>query len=271
MADRTETSSSRTLKTVTRAFDVIRALEELDGARVTELADHLDMSKSAVYNHLTTLRDNKFVIQEGTTYSLSLQFLLLGEYVRNQNKLYEIGKSEIEKLADETGEYAHLATEQHGLNVNLYKVRGEKAVGSEYQTSKLQKPDYLHFSGTGKSILAFLPSDHVDEIVDRYGLIRKTENTITDREALFTELERIRERGYAYNDEEEIEGLKAIGAPVLDRNGRVLGSLSISGPTNRMNETEYHNMVVEKVVNAANVIEVNINMSESETNLPKFI
>ncbi|WP_248910150.1 IclR family transcriptional regulator [Halocatena marina] len=271
MVDGSENSSSRTLKTVTRAFDVIHALEELDGARVTELATHLDMSKSAVYNYLTTLREKKFVIQEGNTYSLSLRFLLLGEYVRNQNKLYEIGKPEIENLADETGEYAHLATEQHGLSVNLYKVRGEKAVGSNYQTNKLQKPDYLHFSATGKSILAYLPPGRVDTIVDRYGLTGKTKNTITDRETLFEELDQIQERGYAYNDEEEIEGLKAIGAPVLDRDGRVLGSLSISGPTNRMNETEYHNMVVEKVTNAANVIEVNINMSEDETDLPKFI
>ncbi|WP_435157570.1 IclR family transcriptional regulator [Haladaptatus sp. DFWS20] len=271
MGKRTESGSSRTLKTVSRSFDVIRALEELDGARVTELADHLGMSKSAVYNHLTTLRENKFVIQEGNTYLLSLQFLLFGEYVRNQNKLYNIGKSEIENLADETGEYAHLATEQHGLSVNLYKVRGQKAVGSDYQTTKLQKPDYLHFSATGKSILAFLTTDRVNAIIDRYGLIRKTKNTITDRETLFAELEQIRERGYAYNDEEEIEGLKAIGAPIIDRNGRVLGSLSVSGPTNRMNEAEYHDVIVEKVTNAANVIEVNINMSENETDLPKFI
>jgi len=271
MTNPTETGSSRTLKTVTRAFDVIQALEEFDGARVTELADHLDMSKSAVYNHLTTLRENKFVVQEGNTYSLSLQFLLLGEYVRNQNKLYSIGKPEIESLADETGEYAHLATEQHGLSVNLYKVRGDKAVGSNYQTTKLQKPDYLHFSATGKSILASLPSDRVDAIVDRYGLVRKTENTITDREELLSALEQIRERGYAYNDEEEIEGLKAIGAPVMDRSGSVLGSVSVSGPTNRMNETEYHDTIVEKVTNAANVIEVNINMAEREGDHPKFI
>ncbi|MGA9401442.1 IclR family transcriptional regulator [Haladaptatus sp.] len=271
MTDRTETGSSRTLKTVTRAFDVIQALEELNGAGVTELAEHLDMSKSAVYNHLATLRENKFVVQEGSTYSLSLQFLLLGEYVRNQNKLYSIGKEEIESLADETGEYAHLATEQHGLSVNLYKVRGAKAVGSNYQTSKLQKPDYLHFSATGKSILASLPAERVNGIIDRYGLVRKTKNTITDREELLAELEEIRERGYAYNDEEEIEGLKAIGAPVLDREDRVLGAVSVSGPTNRMNEAEYHDTMVEKVTNAANVIEVNINMAEQESDHPNFI
>ena len=268
MTDQPTTGSPRTLRTVSRAFGVIRALEELDGAGVTELADHLGVSKSVVYNYLATLRENKFVVKEGDTYSLSLQFLLVGEYVRNQNMLYRVAKPEIETLAEETGEYAHLSTEQHGLSVNLYKVKGEKAVGSDYQTSKLQRPDYLHFSATGKSILAHLSRERVEEIVDRYGLKRKTENTITDRDALFAELEEIRERGYAYNDEEEIEGLRAIGAPIRNRHGRVLGSLSVSGPINRMNEKQYHDTIVEKVTNAANVVEVNINMAETDDDFP---
>jgi DNA-binding IclR family transcriptional regulator len=271
MPDQTGSDSPRTLKTVSRAFDVIRALEELDGAGVTELADHLDISKSAAYSYLATLREDKFVVKRDDVYVLSLQFLLVGEYVRNQNVLYRTGKSEIESLAEETGEYAHLATEQHGLGVNLYKVRGEKAVGSDYQTSKLQRPDYLHFSATGKSILAHLPRERVEDIVDRYGLKRKTANTITDRDELFAELERIRERGYAYNDEEEIEGLVAVGAPVLDREGGVLGSLSVSGPTNRMKDDRYHESIVEMVTNAANVVEVNINMADSDDDYPDFV
>lgn len=265
-----DADSPRTLKTVERTFEVVRGLEALDGAGVTELADHLGMSKSAVYNHLSTLRESRYVVKDGDEYALSLQFLLLGEYVRNHDTLYEQGKAELETLADETGEYAHLATEQHGLGVNLYKVRGEKAVGTDYQTSKLQKPDYLHFSATGKAILAHLPRERVEEIIDTHGLVRKTKHTITDPEALFEELERVREQGYATNDQEEIKGLMAVGAPVLDREDRVLGSVSVSGPVNRMNDDEYHERVVEQVTNAANIIEVNINMADTDADLPDF-
>jgi len=272
MADEhaTGAGSPRTLQTVSRAFDVVRALEELDGAGVTELADHLDLSKSAVYNYLTTLREETFVVKEGSTYRLSLQFLLVGEYVRNQNTLYRIGRSEVEELAESTGEYAHLSTEQHGLNVNLYKVSGEKGIGDEYQTSKLQRADYLHFSATGKAILAHLPRERVDWIVDRYGLPSRTENTVTDLEALFEALEEVRERGYALNDEEEITGLQAIGAPVLNRHGRVLGSISVSGPVKRLKEPGYNEEVVDAVVSTANVIEVNVNMADSDDDFPTF-
>jgi DNA-binding IclR family transcriptional regulator len=270
MANEPTTGSPRTLKTVSRAFDVVRALEELDGAGVTELADHLDLSKSVVYNYLNTLREEKYVVKEQGTYRLSLQFLLVGEYVRYRNILYRIGKPELETLAEKTGEYAHLATEQHGLGVNLYKVSGEKAVGSAYQVTKLQWADYLHYSATGKAILAHLPRERVNWIVDRYGLPAKTEATITDRDELFEELETIRERGYSLNDEEEIKGLQAIGAPVMNRHGRVLGSISVSGPVRRMKRPGYHEDLIDSVINTANVIEVNVNMEESDDEFPTF-
>ena len=262
--------SPRILKTVSRALGIVRALEELDGASVTELADHMDISKSAAYNYLMTLEDGQFVVKSGGTYTLSLQFLLLGEYVRNRNPLYEAGKDEVERLANETGEYAHLATVQHGLSMNLYKVQGEKAVGSDYQTVKLQRPDYLHVSATGKAMLAHLPREEVKGILDQYGLTRRTENTITDRDALFEELRGARERGYVYNNEEEVEGLQAIGAPILDRSGHTLGALSVSGPVKRMSDPAYHDAIVEQVVNAANVVEVNLNMARSNDDLPEI-
>jgi len=270
MDEERSTGSPRTLQTVSRAFDVVRALESLDGAGVTELAEHLDVSKSVAYNYLTTLREERFVVKEGDTYRLSLQFLLVGEYVRNQNALYRIGHGEVEELAATTGEYAHLSTEQHGLNVNLYKVSGEKGVGVDYQTSKLQRADYLHFSATGKAILAHLPHERVEWVVDQYGLPVRTENTITDRDALFEELARVREQGYALNDEEEIMGLQAIGAPVLNRHDRVLGSISVSGPVKRLKDPDYHEQVVDAVVSTANVIEVNVNMAESDDDFPTF-
>jgi DNA-binding IclR family transcriptional regulator len=270
MTNDRSTGSPRTLKTVSRAFDIIRALEELDGAGVTELADHLDLSKSVVYNYLSTLRSEKFVVKDGEAYELSLQFLLVGEYVRYQNTLYRLGKPELDELAEKTGEFAHLATEQHGLGVNLYKVSGEKAVGSDYQVNKLQRADYLHFSATGKAILAHLPRERIEWILDRYGLPEKTASTITSRDELFEELETIREQGYSLNDEEEITGLQAIGAPVTNRHGRVLGSISVSGPVRRMKGSEYHEQLIDEVINTANVIEVNINMAESDEEFPTF-
>ena len=261
--------SPRTLKTVERDFEVISALQDLQGAGVTEIADHLGMSKSAVYNHLATLRKLRFVVKEGDTYRLGLRFLLLGEFVRNQNELFRHARDEIDALARETGEYAHLSTEQHGLSVNLYKAKGDRAVGTDYQTRRLQKPDYLHFSATGKAILAHLPRDRVEEIIENHGLERNTEHTVTDPEELFAALERIRERGYSTNEEEQVKGIYAIGAPILDDSGWALGSLSVSGPVNRFQDEDYHDRIVGLVTETANVIEVNVTTDEAG-DLPNF-
>ncbi|WP_248898234.1 IclR family transcriptional regulator [Haloplanus halobius] len=263
--DPIQPESPRTLKTVERTAQILEALETLDGAGVTELATHLSLSKSTAYHYLTTLRQEDLVVKNGDQYELSLQFLLAGEYVRNRNRLYKYGKDEVEDLAESTGEYANLFTEEHGMGINLYKVRGSDAVGSGYQTDKLQRPDYLHCTATGKAILAYLPRERVDEILDQHGLPEQTANTITDRDELFDELDTVRQQGYAHNDEEEVEGLRAVGAPVIDRNENVLGSLSVAGPTSRLKGEHFKDQLPEKVQSAANVIEVNLNMATHES------
>ncbi|WP_327053990.1 IclR family transcriptional regulator [Halomicrococcus gelatinilyticus] len=271
MDDQSETGSPRTLKTVARAIDIIQALEELGGAGITELADTLGLSKSSTYNYLGTLQENRLVVRDGDTYRLSYQFLHIGRSVRDRATIYQHGREELARLAHDTGRYVHLATEEHGLAVDLYKVKGEEAIGSRYQLSKLQRPDYLHFSATGKAILAHLPESRVDWIVDEYGLTRRTANTITDRAALAEELERTRERGYSINREEEIEGIRAVGAPILGQDDDVLGSISVSGPAHRMQDDGYRAELVDAVTDTANVIEVNINTADADVDgFPDF-
>ncbi len=260
-------NSSRTLETVSRACDVISALNELDGAGVTELATHLSISKSSTHSYLNTLLEKKIVVKEQSTYKLSLELLYLGNTVRHRNVLFTYGRSAAEKLADESGEYVHLMCEQHGLERNVYKVKGKRAVGSEYHVSKEQNADYLHFTSTGKAVLASISQNRVKDIIDEYGLTAKTQNTITDRESLFEEISAIREQGYAFNNEEEVVGIRAVGAPIQDANGKVHGAISVSGPSNRLTGEFYNEELPKLVTEKANVIEANINMSNTELSI----
>jgi DNA-binding IclR family transcriptional regulator len=152
----------------------------------------------------------------------------------------------------------------------LYKSKGQEAIGRQYQQSKLQRPDYLHYSATGKAMLAFMPAERVDWILDEYGLVKRTANTITDRDALLSELETVRENGYAVNREEEIEGIRAVGAPIRTPDGEVLGSVSISGPAHRIQTPEYQSQMVGAITDAANRIEVNINTASKQGDFPSF-
>lgn len=261
MTEDEQKDKPRTLKTVTMASRVLEAAREHDGIGVSELADTLDISKSTAYIHLKTLEENGFLVHNDNTYKLAFKFTAFGEYARNQSPLYRYGKPEVDNLAEETDQYTHIVTEENSYGVNLYQVKGDYSIDGEYQSEKNQRRDHLHYTASGKAILAHLPRERVTDIIDRRGLPSRTANTITDRETLFNELEQIRERGYAYNDEEEIEGFRAIGVPVRDSNGSVLGALSVSGPMSFMQDDRYQSHLPECVTRSANVIEVNINMN----------
>lgn len=259
--------SSRTLSTVATTARVIEALKSLRGATATELMEELDLSRAAVYNHVTTLRENNYVVKDGTTFRLSPLFITLGEFVRSEDTLYQFGRSEVDRLVAETGEYAQLVTELHGKGVIIYKKQGENAVGSEYLSAVQQNRFHLHYTAAGKAILAHLSEERVEEIINRHGLPKRTESTITSRAELHDALEEIRDRGYAYNDGEEVEGLRVVGSPIIAPEGDVIGALSLSGPVSRMRDDRYHEKLPELVMRRSNIIEVNVNMSRKSSDI----
>ncbi|WP_218055038.1 IclR family transcriptional regulator, partial [Haloparvum sedimenti] len=96
-----------------------------------------------------------------------------------------------------------------------------------------------------------------DEILEDYQFVARTPNTITDEETLRAELERVRQVGYAINDEEQITGVRAVAAPIVHED-TIYGAISLSTPTSRMPEDEFVSTAPERILDVANVIEVNI-------------
>lgn len=244
-----------TVKSAATLLAVVEGLRDLDGARVTELADHLDVGKSTVHRHLSTLDAHDYVVKEGDEYHLGLRFLGLGEYVRERNPVYEMARPIVDQLAEETEERALFMTEEHGRAVYLYRGLGSHAVRTNSTTGTRR---YLHTVAGGKVMLAYLPEYRVDAIIDRWGLPAETPATITDREELDAELEQIRERGVAFNREECIDGLQAVAAPVLGPDGTVIGALSVSGPTHRMKGEWLEEEIPDLLLGSANELELNI-------------
>ena len=116
----------------------------------------------------------------------------------------------------------------------------------------------LHNTALGKAILAHLPDDRVSEILDRHGLPAATPNTITDRDRLHETLAGIRERGVAYCGGERVEGLRCVAAPVLGSDDEVLGAISVATPTTRLTGERFATEVHELVLQAANVVAINV-------------
>ncbi|MEF8901188.1 MAG: IclR family transcriptional regulator [Halovenus sp.] len=237
------------------SFEIIEALIELDGAGTTEVANEVDTTKSTVYNHLQTLLNKNYIVKENGTYNVGLKFLRVGEYARNCHDIAQVGPDEIDKLAEKTSEMANLVVEEHGRGVFLYRAKGSDAVHMDTHTGK-RLP--LHTTAFGKAILAHLPEEKVEEVVETHGLSSHTEQTITDKETLYNQLESIRDRGYAFDREERLEGLHCVAAPILDGDGQATGAVSVSGPKDRLRGERFEEEFPKLVRASANVIEINM-------------
>ncbi|RRJ30101.1 IclR family transcriptional regulator [Halocatena pleomorpha] len=256
MTVRKDDYSGRRIRSVTIAFNIIEVLQERNHVGVTELADELDHSKSTIYSHLQTLRERSILVQEDNGYRLSLRLLDMANSVREQIGNYDVISSEVDKLAEETGEIAQFGIEEHGRTSYLYKATGEQAVETRSRVG-IQQPMYS--TSLGKTILAFMPSSRTEEIVESIEYTSFTSQTVTGPQELYAELDVIAKRGYGIDDEENIEGLRCVAAPVK-REDTVLGAISITGPSSRFTDERIEELS-EHVKRAANVIELNTKFS----------
>ncbi|SIR64316.1 transcriptional regulator, IclR family [Haladaptatus litoreus] len=246
------------VKAVETTATILKKVAELDGAGVTELSNHLDITKGTVHNHLTTLEEHELVVKDGNQFRLGLRFFQFGEQIKNQHKIYEVGMPEVDKLAEETGELGNILVEEHGRGIYLYRAEGENALSLD---TGIGSRVYLHQTGLGKAILAHMPKDRVEAIIDEHGLEPSTTHTVSTREELFDDLERIREQGYALDMEERAEGIRCVAAPVITNDGTVRGAVSVAGPASRMRDDHLESTVPDMVMRAANVISINLSYS----------
>lgn len=251
-------TNGRQLQTTSISLDVIEMLRELDGGRVTELADALDLSPSTVHSHLATLLSNGYVVKTGDEYYLSLRFLDHGDYVRNRKQAYQIAESHTEQLANETDCRAVFTVEENGRGVYIHTSSGRHAV---WTYSTVGKQFSLHQTASGKAILSKYPRSAVESIIDRWGLPAATEHTITDEDTLFDQLRTIRERGIAFNYEEQLDGVKAIGVPVNGPEDRVIGAFSVASPANRLTDNQFEDDIPNTLLGVANEFELELTMS----------
>jgi IclR family KDG regulon transcriptional repressor len=223
-----------TLSSVRNAARLLCAFTPADRELgVSELARRLGLGKSAVHRLLTTLAQERLVEQNPATgrYRLGIKLHELGAIVSSHLDLHEAVAPHLDDLRNITGETVHVAI-LDGDEV-VYVERRESP-----QTlrlfSRVGHRNHAHCTSTGKVLLAYLPPDELDRILALRPLERKTRYTITDRGRLRQELERVRRRGFAKNENESELGVVSVAAPIRDASGRVVAAVSTAGPELRL-------------------------------------
>ncbi len=219
--------ASRTVQSVDRVVALLDSLGQAERPlTVRELSAAVGLPRPTIYRLVHTLEAHGLLVSSDSRYAIGPRVLWLAGRRLQQIELRAAGRPHLVELARRTGETAHLAVLEQGQVVYIDKV---ESGGPLRMASTVGAIMPAHCTALGKAMLAFLPPAQLQEVLRTHGLPRRTANTITDPARLLAELAAVRARGYAIDNVENEEGIRCVGAPIIDHRGQVAGAVSVSG------------------------------------------
>jgi IclR family acetate operon transcriptional repressor len=221
-----------------------------DGASLTDLAQQVGLPASTAHRLLLTLEQERYVRfgQSRRLWTIGVQAFVTGcAFVKTRN-LAAMARTHLRQLMENSGETVNLAVEDKGEAVYLAQVECRQMM------RVLARPGTrvpMHCSAVGKAIFSATSDKAIGQILHQHGMPRLTAKTINTPAALRNELVKVKNQGYAVDDEEHAVGLRCIAAPVFDETGDVIGAVSVSGPMARIDEdriSELGRMVVDAAI-----------------------
>jgi len=224
---------SESVRAVERALDILLSFtaDEPD-LSLTQIAERVGIHKSTAHRLLATLESRRFVSRHPSNgmYHLGLRFVEMASLVLHDVDLQRWARPYLLQLMRECGEAVDLAVLDGNHVVYLDVVDSPQPVKIAARVGQ-RLP--VACTASGKAFLAYLPEDHVQAILQA-GLRKYTERSLQTREALYADLQQIRERGFATSVEEFEKDINAVAAPILDVNRAPVAAVAVVGPSYRM-------------------------------------
>lgn len=231
------------VQSVARALTILEALSSNRGdVGIAELSEKVGLHVSTVHRLLSTLKTKGYVRQspENGRYTLGPKAFHLGHAYLEQHELRKVVRPFLERLSQASGETANLVILDQGEAFYLDKVESERNLRI---FSRIGHRAPLHCTAVGKVLLAHMPSEKVREFIYDKPLEALTRNTITSPPLLEQELRKVKEKGYAFDQEECEDGACCIGVPLRDFTGEAVAAMSISGPSVRLTPEKLEELV----------------------------
>jgi DNA-binding IclR family transcriptional regulator len=231
--------TSKKIGSIQRALDILNLFSSQSSELgTTEIARALGLHKSTTASLVYTLDANGYLGQNPDTrkYRLGLKLVERAFAMLDQVEVRQVAFPFLRELRDQWNETVNLAILDGPDIVYVERMLGTKALGMR---SEVGRRAPAHSTALGKAILSCLPVATVQAFVSQYGLPAMTPRTITDPDKFLVELERIREQGYAVDDEENEIGGRCVAVPVFDHTGQPVAAASVSAPTARLPVSEF--------------------------------
>ncbi|MDD4389749.1 MAG: IclR family transcriptional regulator [Eubacteriales bacterium] len=243
-----DNSQKYILSSLDNALSILNLFFDKEEMSVSDIAARMGINRSTAFRMLVTLEKRGFLTKkENAKYRLGGKIFSLGQVAYSRMELIPLVHPYLEVLTEKTKETSHLVIMDDANHI----VFVDKIIGT--LSLKMDTPVGLrlsaHATATGKSILAYKPQEFVEKYIEEADFTPHTKKSIADGKALIKELELIRERGYAVDDEETEIGLTCYGVPIIDASGNPIAAISSSGPTSRMaaNHEKYVKVLQESV------------------------
>ena len=202
--------------------------------QLEDMASKLEVGQSTAYRLVHTLIEEGFIVRDpfSKSYRLAASVLALSHTIMTKVDLCHLSLPILEKLAEKTGETAHIGVFKDYQVLYLLKMDSSYPI---HLLSHAGRKNPIHCTSTGQVLLANQSDAMIEQVISK-GLTSYSAKTITDPEKLRKLLKIIRSQGYAVSQEELHEGGVSIAAPVKNNKGKVIASVSIAGPTSRINQ-----------------------------------
>lgn len=228
---------TRSNQSTEKAFAILELLAAKHmPMRLMDIAKELELNTSTVARFLSSLQVCGYVAQEPTSqrYYLTYKICRVANQVSAATPIQTVTHMYLVALSEAFGEATCISVEQDLQMVYIDVANAPNQMLLSVQQVGNTTP--MHCTGNGKLLLADCPPEKLSRLIESRGLPRYTENTITTRVALEAELQAIRERGYAIDNEEREIGVRCLAYPIRDYTGSVVAGISVTGPSTRVTD-----------------------------------
>ena len=227
------------IKSIKKSLDLLELLSDNKEMGITEISKELHMGISTVHRILTTLKYRSYVIQNQQTskYTIGINLFILGGKVKSAINLVESVTPFLQKLSQKTNESINFAILEGREAVCLSKIESPEVLRTDI---KIGARLLAHCTAVGKALLAFLPEQEFTILYskDNKKLYTPTPNSISSVMELKKCLKKIKKDRYAIDKEEFKIGINCLGVPIINKEGKSIASISVTGPSSRFTLSE---------------------------------
>jgi DNA-binding IclR family transcriptional regulator len=239
--------------TIRSIHNALNLLEEFKGDRdelgVTELSKRLSLHKNRVFRLLATLEAKGYIEQNKATenYRLGVKSLELGQTFIKQLGLVRQAKPFLREIVEKCNEMAYVGIIRQNSVIYLDVEEANQMVKVDNRVG-WRIP--IHCTAIGKAQIAHASEEELEKLGILNHMERFTPNTIVDKVEFIKHIKEVAQRGYAVDNEEHNLRVRCVGVPLKDYTGRVVGGISVSGPSFRMTDAVLKRKIIPVVKKA---------------------